>query len=147
MIRPALLAAALSLSACVSTSPVGADGTTLYGAASCRASARGACPELSGRTFYERRNADLFYFAPDGTVYETRGTNVRTSRWGVSADGTRLTGSGGFGALGIPIAAMVSVHETYRGDPAGLADGSVAARLSGTDTRPFSAIAAELRGS
>lgn len=149
MIRLALLAAVLSLSACVSTSPVGVDGTTLYGAASCRASARGACPELSGRTFYQRRNADLTYFAPDGTAYTLRGANVRQSRWSVSADGTRLvflSGSSGFDRLGIPISAILGVRETYAGDPAGLADGSAAARLSGADTRPFRAIAAELRG-
>ena len=143
--RIAALGLALTAAACATTEAGG--GGTLYGAASCQASARGACPEVNGKTLYQRRNADLFYFAPDGFVHSVRGTRVVRERWRVSSDGRNLITAGGFGGLGIPLATMANVYRTIPGDPVGLArrDG-VAVRLSGEDARPFPAIAAELRG-
>ena len=144
MIRPSLLAVATTalIAGCVSSAPVGSDGGALYGAASCRASTRGACPEVNGKTLYQRRNADLSYFAPDGFVHTVRGTRVVRERWSVSADGTRLTGR-----FAVPLAVLPNVYQTIPGDPVGLARrDSVAIRLDGNDTRPFATIAADLRG-
>ena len=141
---------AVGIAGCTTNSPTGADRTALTGIASCRASARGGCPELSGRTFYNREAGEVRYFAPDGAFYSLRGTQVRRVSWAVSADGRRLRFPGdvfGSGSVGIPIRALVAIGQSIPGDPVGLASrNTVAVPLRAYDTRPFSTIAAELRG-
>ena len=149
MTRLVPLACALVLAGCSTAIPVDG-GVPLLGAASCAASDRGACPDLSGRTLYNREGGEVRYFAPDGTVHALRGTRVQRAKWSVSANGRRLLlpgGVTGFGSVGIPIGAFLATARSIPGDPIGLASrDAVAAPLRAYDPRPFAAIAAELRG-
>jgi hypothetical protein len=127
---------------------VAACSSDIVGEQSCKASARGECPEILDRTFFVRTEGTIVYYHPDGRILSLGGgaSSVRTGKWKVDAAGTHEILTYPFvGQLQpAPLARMTNV-ESYAGDPAGVAEKSRNAAIEPGDARPFVEIAREMR--
>ena len=112
----------LTLTGCVVSGPSGPGAVAAdarYGLASCRASARRGCPELSGRTLYTGQGTAL-YFAPDGFLYSWAERDLQRRRWGVAPDGQSVSFTGGALAdFAFPISELQG-YQAFEGDAAQL---------------------------
>ena len=113
----------LALTGCTFIAPASgpvASADARFGIASCRASARRACPELAGRTLYTGEGTAL-YFAPDGFLYSWADRDLVRRRWGVAPDGQSVSFTGGpLQDFAFPIASL-QAYQAFEGDAAQLA--------------------------
>ena len=114
------------------------------GEASCRASARGGCADLSNRTFYYRQTGALVYYAPSGTFYETGSTAIIKGKWQVDERGTsvRLAKSH-VGPLPPRPIENYTGAPSVAGDPAKLSSKRAGFYIVGNDERSFETILRE----
>ena len=135
--RLAPLAAALAATAC-STLP------GPIGEASCRASTRGECAELSDRTFYYRDTRGLVYYAPSGTFHEASTTTIIEGKWQVDEAGTsvRLAKSH-VGPLPARPLATYTDAPSVPGDPGRLSSKGTGFVVERSDGRSFETILRE----
>ena len=121
--------------------PVGAQP---LGEASCKASARGECPELSDRTFYFPSAGMLIYYAPSGTSYQAETTEITQARWWVDETGRQVRRRLPFAGTTrpLPIASLTEAP-SVPGDPAKLSSKTGGFAIQPYDERTFETIIEE----
>lgn len=133
--------ARLCLGGLVAVPAACADADQPLGEASCRASARGECPELSGRTFYFPSAGMLIYYAPSGTTYQAETTEISRATWWVDEAGTSVSRRLPFaGTVGPTSIATIAGAASAPGDPAMLSTKTGGFYIGAYDDRSFQAI-------
>ena len=134
--RLSLAGLALSSACSASAQPLGE--------ASCRASSRGGCPELSDRTFYFPSAGMLIYYAPSGISYQAETTDITRAKWWVDETGRsvirRLAFAGHLRPMSI---SSIASAPSAPGDPARLSSKSRGFAIQAYDERSFQRILQE----
>jgi hypothetical protein len=138
-IASAALAAGAALSSAACSSQI-------IGEQSCRASARGACPEVSNMTLFVRRSGTISYYHPDGTIYSLESVQVRRGTWWVDESGTKYLRRWPNSAVTEwPVSRFAEGDEVFPGDPAGVTLNGRGYPLGTESKLPFAEIARQVR--